>query len=64
MSAFDTAARFFHACEGLEGWNGCQQYVAPGAGFVAQSDALAGVDTVAGYTGWMAGLGLDLIYGP
>ncbi len=63
MSAFDNATRFFHACETLEGWNGCKQYVAPGAGFVAQSDALAGVDTVEGYTEWMAGLGKNLMPG-
>ena len=63
MSAFDTATRFFHACESLEGWDGCKQYVAPDAGFVAQSDALAETDTVEGYTEWMAGLGLNLMPG-
>jgi len=57
MSAFDTATKFFHACEGLEGWEGCQQYVAPGAKFNAQSEPLVDIDTVEGYTEWMAGLG-------
>ena len=63
MSAFDTATRFFHACEGLEGWEGCKQYVAPGASFVAQSESLVEIDTVEGYTEWMAGLGLNLLPG-
>ncbi|MEZ5730386.1 MAG: hypothetical protein R3E48_21885 [Burkholderiaceae bacterium] len=37
MSAFENAAAFFHACESLKGWAGCQGYVADGAGFDAQS---------------------------
>jgi hypothetical protein len=57
MSAFDTATKFFHACEGLEGWEGCQQYVAPAAKFNAQSEPLVDIETVEGYTEWMAGLG-------
>ncbi len=57
MSAFDNASRFFHACESLEGWAGCEQYVASGATFTGQSAPLADVTTVEGYTEWMAGLG-------
>lgn len=63
MSAFDNATKFFHACEGLEGWSGCQQYVAPGAKFMAQSEPLADIDTIEGYSEWMAGLGLNLMPG-
>jgi len=55
MSAFENATRFFHACEGWEGWNGCEPYVAPGASFEAQAGPLAEIDTVKGYTEWMAG---------
>jgi hypothetical protein len=57
MSAFDNAARFFHACESLEGWEGCKPYVAPGAPFSAQCEPLVDVKTVEAYTEWMAGLG-------
>lgn len=57
MSAFQNATDFFHACETAKGWEGCRQYVASGASFRAQSEPLTEVDTVEGYTEWMAGLG-------
>ena len=57
MTPFETATAFFHACEGLEGWQGCQQYVADSAGFVAQSEPLTDITTVEGYCDWMAGTG-------
>ena len=57
MSAFDDATRFFHACESLQGWEGCKPYVAPGASFRAQCEPLIDVTTVEGYTEWMAGVG-------
>ena len=63
MSAFETATNFFHACEGLDGWEGCQQYVAAEAKFNAQSEPLVDIDTVEGYTEWMAGLGNNLMPG-
>lgn len=63
MSAFETATNFFHACEGLKGWEGCKQYVAPAAKFTAQSEPLVGIDTVEGYAEWMAGLGINLMPG-
>lgn len=57
MSAFENATNFFHACESLKGWKGCQDYVAPGANFKAQSEPLIDVNTVEDYCEWMAGLG-------
>ena len=57
MYAFENATDFFHACESLEGWAGCQQYVAADASFSAQSEPLVDIDTVQGYTEWMAGFG-------
>jgi hypothetical protein len=63
MSAFDNATAFFHACESLKGWEGCQQYVAPGAGFAAQSEPLSDVTTVEAYCEWMAGFGLNVAPG-
>ncbi len=57
MAAMQTALDFFHACEGLKGWEGCKQYVAEGADFVAQCEPLVDIDTVEGYCEWMAGLG-------
>ena len=55
MSAFENATRFFHACERSEGWDGCQQYVEPGASFEAQAGPLVEIGTVQDYTDWMAG---------
>ena len=63
MSAFETATQFFHACETLEGWEGCKQYVASGAKFSAQCEPLVEIDTVEGYSEWMAGLGNDALPG-
>ena len=57
MTPFETATAFFHACEGLEGWSGCQQYTANGASFTAQSEPLVDIDSVEDYCEWMAGLG-------
>ena len=51
-----TAKKFFEACETGKGWEECQQYCHPGATFSAQAGALAGVDTLQGYTDWMKGL--------
>ena len=52
----ETAERFFEACETGKGWEACEQYCHPGATFSAQAGALAGVDTVQGYTTWMKDL--------
>ena len=57
MSAFDNATDFFHACESLKGWDGCEQYVAADAPFSAQSEPLVDVKTVQGYADWMMGFG-------
>ena len=57
MSSIDNATAFFHACEGLYGWEGCKVYVAEGAAVSAQSDPLVDITTVAEYCDWMAGLG-------
>ena len=63
MSAFETATDFFHACESLKGWEGCKQFVASGAKFSAQSEPLVEIDSVEGYTEWMAGLGNNPLVG-
>jgi hypothetical protein len=63
MEAMQAATNFFHACDGLQGWAGCQQYVAEGASFVAQSEPLAEINTVEGYCDWMAGLGAGPLNG-
>jgi hypothetical protein len=57
MSAFETASKFFAACEASEGWEGCKQYVADGASFTAQSEPLAEINTVEAYCDWMAAIG-------
>jgi len=57
MSAFDNATKFFHACESLQGWGECEQYVAGGAGFSAQSEPLVDIETVEDYVNWLTGFG-------
>ncbi len=52
----EEAEQFFDACETGKGWETCRQYCHPQATFSAQSDALAGVDTLEAYTEWMKGL--------
>ena len=51
-----TAEQFFDACETGKGWEVCKQYCHPAATFTAQAGALAGVETLQGYTDWMKGL--------
>jgi len=63
MTAFANATAFFHACESLEGWDGCQQYVASSARFTAQSEPIAEIDSVQDYCDWMAGLGSTALAG-
>ena len=60
MSAFETATKFFHACESSEGWEGCKAYVANGATFTGQCEPLEGIDTVEAYCEWVK----DLCGGP
>lgn len=57
MNKFENAIAFFHACEGLEGWEGCTKYVADNVKFTAQSEPLVDLETVEQYCEWMAGLG-------
>lgn len=47
---------FFEACETGKGWEGCKAYCQDTATFSSQTDALAGIDTLEGYTEWMKGL--------
>ncbi len=56
MSISETAGAFFEACESGEGWAGCSRYCHDGATFSCQSDTLAEVTTLEGYTDWMKGL--------
>jgi len=57
MTDFDVATEFFHACEGLEGAEGCKKYVADGAEFEAQCEPLVGIASILDYCDWMAGVG-------
>ena len=57
MSAFETATKFFHACESLKGWEGCRAYVADGAPFTGQCEPLEDINTVEAYCEWMKGSG-------
>jgi hypothetical protein len=57
MQSFENATKFFHACESLKGWDGCQQYVEEGAVFSAQSEPLVDIHHVKDYSNWMAAFG-------
>lgn len=63
MRSFENATKFFHACESLQGWAVCQQYVASGAIFSAQCEPLVDISTVEAYTEWMAGFGSAIVPG-
>jgi len=54
MTAFENAKQFFDACEAPAGWAGGKPYVEQGASFVAHSEPLAAIKTVAAYGEWMA----------
>lgn len=56
MSMKETALKFFDACETGKGWEACAEFCHADASFSAQADALAGVETLADYADWMAGL--------
>ena len=49
MNAFENATKFFDACESLKGWDGCKEFVAPGATFTAQCEPLVDINTVEAY---------------
>jgi len=55
-----TARKFFDTCETGQGWDACRQYCHSDATFVCQSGALAGVNTLQGYTEWVKGLAMPL----
>ena len=55
-NAIEVAGQFFEACETGKGWEECKAYCHPGATFSAQTGALAGIDTLEGYTEWMKNL--------
>jgi hypothetical protein len=57
MTEFDRAKQFFAACEAPLGWEGCSEFVADNASFVAQSEPLASIKTVQEYCDWMYGFG-------
>ena len=50
------AKQFFDACENGKGWEVCRAYCTPDASFSAQSEPLAEIRTLQGYTDWMKGL--------
>ena len=57
MSAITAVAKqFFEACETGKGWEACQAYCTPNAGFSAQAEPLAEVRTLRDYANWMQGL--------
>lgn len=56
MTRFETAQRFFDACETGKGWDVCKEFAHADASFACQAGALADTRTLADYTEWMKGL--------
>ena len=63
MSPVENATKFFHAVESCKGWDGCRDYVAPGATFQAQSEPLVDIKTVEAYCEWMKAVGAGPLKG-
>jgi len=61
--AFETARRFFAACEAPAGWEGCREFVAEGATFTAQCEPLTDIHTIEAYCEWMARFGTVTVPG-
>ena len=57
MTLLESAEKFFHTCESLDGWDACKDFVVEDAEFIAQSEPLTEVKTVKGYVNWLTGLG-------
>ena len=57
MSAFETAKKFFEACEAPGGWAACSGYVEDGAPFSCQAAPLTEIRTIEAYTEWLHGFG-------
>ena len=55
-SITEVAENFFEACETGKGWDICKEHCRPDATFSAQSEALAEIHDLRGYTEWMKGL--------
>lgn len=52
----ETAEKFFEACDGGKGWEGCRPYCHADATFTAQAEPLADIGTLEEYAEWMKGL--------
>ena len=52
----ETARQFIDDCDSGKGWETCSQYCHADATFSAQTNALAGIDTLQAYSDWMVGL--------
>lgn len=57
MKAFENAKKFFEACQGAKGWEGCRPYVEPGAVFFAQCEPCVDIHTVKVFCECMAEFG-------
>lgn len=56
MSIYETAMTFFDACDSGKGWDACKDSCHDDATFSCQADALAEINTLEAYTGWMTGM--------
>lgn len=52
----ENAQQFFDACESGGGWEACARYCHEGATFASQAGVLSDIDSLEGYTNWMAGM--------
>lgn len=55
-SIADVAMKFFEACDGGKGWEGCKAYCVPDASFSSQAEPLADIKSLREYADWMEGI--------
>ena len=56
MTRFETAEKFFEACETGKGWSGCRAYCVENASFDAEAATLENIMTLESYADWMSAL--------
>ena len=56
MGMYETAEKFFEACETGKGWEGCAKFCTTNASFAAEAVALDDIKTLEGYCDWMHAL--------
>jgi len=57
MNIYNNALAFFNACESLQGYEGCKDYMVENATFEGQAEPTADIEFLSDYVDWMQGIG-------